>query len=1012
MFLNTLLIFASKLLLDMGKLFSKDTWGKGGSSWTAAGAIGGTLGSINTGEKRGMWDTLDPVHHLAGGRETGAGNAMGDAGVAVTQAGLSSGNPWLMAAGAGLKVVGGLANAAFGIKEDTTKKQAVEAGINQNMNFLSDASSFDDVRGPAAVMTNTDVYKGGWFSGSKARRKNEELKKRLVAANLFANRSVDNNIFNLQNDQMNSALANYSAFGGPIDMAPSMDGAALDYGLALDYLNTKRINAENKNKMTNVLAGTPRGLFALGGDLQANGSDWSTGLSHIDAGGSHSENPNEGVQLGVDSQNVPNLVEEGETVYDDYVFSNRILVDAATKQLFRLPKKKDITFADISKRLEKEIAERPNDPISRAGFERQMAMLEEQQERQKHEMEAERAKAAFEAMTPEQQVAVMDNAAQQEAMAQQAAMQQPSPEEIAMAQQQQQLMADNSEPNLGQEPQINCFGGKVNRFDNGGKAYTRMLNTLGFHTKSDFEKWAKENNIDFGDLWKDNEGTLDYNVLSGLWKNEKFKEALRKQNPVLAHAFEDKGFDFGFYEPETKDKATIQSINKGNWKTTNGKGWRGSEDLAFKQATEGLSDEEIDALTTEQLAERMKNTEAYQNTNRWLQNSDNALMYLNTLINDPDTPQVAKDYAAKYVKDGKWTDGFNYDYATVFGSNGKGVRETNPGTYWHTAMEANRGNQTGNFVINEDGSIEPIVGSVPTDWASAGNYNWSDENNDYAYNYYKRPVVTTPTSTPALAETPEEEETPEVNPVHKAEWLRYAGLFGPAVGLGMMAAGVGKPDTASLDAAVEGAGNVRYARYKPLGNYLTYRPLDIWYEQNRLNANARATERGIMNSGANQGSKTAGLLAAGYNNQIASGNLFRQAQEYNDALRERVAQFNRGTDQYNSEQYGATSRFNAGAYNDANRAARQLRLQAAAQKMDADAGWYNSLYGNIGALTKGIADIGVENKRDNMINWMISKGIFGAVDPNDPEMKKRVRVVSAEGGQAKRKKNKRKGLTF
>ena len=80
--------------------------------------------------------------------------------------------------------------------------------------------------------------------------------------------------------------------------------------------------------------------------------------------------------------------------------------------------------------------------------------------------------------------------------------------------------------------------------------------------------------------------------------------------------------------------------------------------------------------------------------------------------------------------------------------------------------------------------------------------------------------------------------------------------------------------------------------------------------------------------------------------------------------------------------------------------------------MDADAGWYNSLYGNIGALTKGIADIGVENKRDNMINWMISKGIFGAVDPNDPEMKKRVRVVSAEGGQAKRKKNKRKGLTF
>jgi hypothetical protein len=51
--------------------------------------------------------------------------------------------------------------------------------------------------------------------------------------------------------------------------------------------------------------------------------------------------------------------------------------------------------------------------------------------------------------------------------------------------------------------------------------------------------------------------------------------------------------------------------------------------------------------------------------------------------------------------------------------------------------------------------------------------------------------------------------------------------------------------------------------------------LDIWYEQNRLNANARATDRAILNSGANQGSKAAALLASGYNNQLASGNLFR-----------------------------------------------------------------------------------------------------------------------------------------
>jgi len=42
----------------------------------------------------------------------------------------------------------------------------------------------------------------------------------------------------------------------------------------------------------------------------------------------------------------------------------------------------------------------------------------------------------------------------------------------------------------------------------------------------------------------------------------------------------------------------------------------------------------------------------------------------------------------------------------------------------------------------------------------------------------------------------------EVEPIHKAEWPRYVGLMGPAVGLGLQAMGVGKPDTSGLDAAV------------------------------------------------------------------------------------------------------------------------------------------------------------------------------------------------------------------
>jgi hypothetical protein len=58
----------------------------------------------------------------------------------------------------------------------------------------------------------------------------------------------------------------------------------------------------------------------------SNGGIWSDGVTHVNTGGSHEENPEDGVQMGVDSQNAPNLVEEDEVIYNDYVFSARLTV--------------------------------------------------------------------------------------------------------------------------------------------------------------------------------------------------------------------------------------------------------------------------------------------------------------------------------------------------------------------------------------------------------------------------------------------------------------------------------------------------------------------------------------------------------------------------------------------------------------------------------------------------------------------------------------------------------------
>lgn len=107
-----------------------------------------------------------------------------------------------------------------------------------------------------------------------------------------------------------------------------------------------------------------RNLVAYGGDLNLSG-DFNNGLIFVDEGGTHEQNPFEGVLMGVDQEGTPNLVEEGEVIWNDYVFSNRL---KPTKKLLKdvgfNEKYKDWTFAKIAEDLQKESSENPNDLIS------------------------------------------------------------------------------------------------------------------------------------------------------------------------------------------------------------------------------------------------------------------------------------------------------------------------------------------------------------------------------------------------------------------------------------------------------------------------------------------------------------------------------------------------------------------------------------------------------------------------------------------------------------------------
>lgn len=739
----------------------------------------------------------------------------------------------------------------------------------------------------------------------------------------------------------------------------------------------------------------PNNIKAIGGVLQTNGGDFGN-LVHIGAGGSHEENPYDGVQVGISRENgQPNLVEEGETIFDDYVFSKRIKADAETKKKFHVGKNTDISYADLSKKLEKESLERPNDPISANGLKKQLHDLADEQERQKEED----MQDAFDQLPPEQQQTIMQQVAMQEQQIEEAQQIQ-NGEQLQNAQQGEQLQGQQNngeqmvvEPNIeeGNTEQINACGGKMNRFDKGGDMQRKIYNLLKTPTDREFNKWAENHKIGKIDDWE--------NIL----KNKAFVEALGKDNPMLRDALS-RGYDFGTYVPTKNGKLTFD-FEHGGWGKEDYDAWNGSTDAAWKEAVEkGLVKK---GMKSEDIGKALSQTDAYKRGSDWLkENEENRLFYLQQILNSKDAPEAARQYAAKYVDNNGWLKDVKRDYQTIFEDpNGTGVRNTHPGTYWKTPDEMLRNKVSGNFVVNDDGTIDEIKVDVPEDWVGAGSYKWQDDNNDYTYNYYKRPVedVVTPNNG-------QKTDDAGYEPIHKPTWGRTAGLLGPVVGLGMQAMGIGKPDYSGMDAALDIAnGSPAMAQYKPIGSYLSYRPMDIWYEQNRMDANSRATDRAILNNASPTGSKMAGLIANGYNSQIADGELYRKALEYNDAQRQRVAEFNRSTDMYNANAANQTSATNAQILNNNRQMRTQMQMDAARQRMAADAAWNQGIYGNVNDLFAGLGAWGKENAQHNMIADMAADGLFGTMSDKQNIGKGYVRKKAACGGKISRKK---KGLTF
>ena len=153
--------------------------------------------------------------------------------------------------------------------------------------------------------------------------------------------------------------------------------------------NQVNIDAINKgsaifdNIASNNTFNMEKNLASLGGNLFNRGANYDSGLMLINEGGTHESNPNEGIQLGTDENGTPNLVEQGEVVYNDYVFSNRLhLTEQELRDNYLPTSLKGTTFAYAAEKIGKNLIETPTDTLERNkvdNFLRRLANIQEAQ---------------------------------------------------------------------------------------------------------------------------------------------------------------------------------------------------------------------------------------------------------------------------------------------------------------------------------------------------------------------------------------------------------------------------------------------------------------------------------------------------------------------------------------------------------------------------------------------------------------------------------------------------------
>lgn len=862
---------------------------------------------------------------LSGGLNSGVGSVLQGLGS------IASAIPgWGAVASAGLNILGGVTNKLFGAKFNDKNIANIQSGIDAARGYQLDSNmSLDqlanEVSSSNQAMDFTNKYVGtdGLFSNKVAKKANA-LRQAQDTAFAWQSNVQDNTIRNATMNS-NQQLQSTFAYGGGINIKPSKRGtftrAAKKHNMGVqEFANHILNNKENYSsamiKKANFAKNAAGWKHAFGGDLMTNGADFSNGIYYIDEGGTHEQNPNQGVLMGMTQDGTPNLVEEGEVIkmtggQPDYVFPHRLKLSVNRLKDYGIKSKKAMPISEVAMKISKESEERPNDPISIAGREHFLNMLIQDTEEKRLQEEQKKMRQAYNNMTPSQQAEVLMAAQQQQ-------QQEAYNQELAQQEQEQQQQQEDLPIYSTQFAQ----GGHVNLFKGPGDK-PQWLNGLQSIVNNIVQGLNPQDFVKTYYSRYPGGATAKYNSnIYGDWNNFQFNGE-------------------HLYNPQTKQYANIY------------------KDPRF-----------IDWL---------KSDEGLQYAKDWWGNPKNAQNYFLRNKTAPTIDELlGKDGGIGLMYDAPTGNTSAFSDAHKYGMDALKFwyNKLNP----QKQAKPKYGDRYYTYTLDQHGMPQTALISDYNTWSKdPNNSNWLydpsktktgvvDGDTTYTDHYF----IQKPAS--------QERDNAEVNPIkRRPEWLRYASGLGLAAGTLTDFLGItNKPDYsnfADINASLNNSRIYQPVEFNKTYNYLPYTPIDIQSVANQIEAQSAGAQRAIINnSGANRASALAGILSNNYNTIGGIGDAIAQVNKEN--LQNRIESVKQATttDQFNSQGQLDADKANQAALN-ANRWEYTKNLLAAAEarqkiKDTSDA----AKAANLSGLLKFIGDLGYENMNRNMMAGLIESG--------------------------------------